>query len=144
MEEVTSYYQVDNVPGLGAFIGVIIGVAIVVGFLVVFLSMYTAVLERTREIGILKSLGASALYVLALILRESMLLAFIGALMGIGLSFASRWAINTFVPFSLAQTIVPEWWPISTLIAMSGAFLGTLYPAWRAAKQDPIEALSYE
>lgn len=106
--------------------------------------MYTAVLERTREIGILKSLGASPTLILRIILREAILLSLCGAAAGIGLSFATRWIIQTLVPASLTQVIVPDWWAIGAFVALVGALLGTLYPAWRAASQDPIEALSYE
>lgn len=144
MKEVVSFFAVENVPGLGPFVNVIIGIAVLVGFLVVFLSMYTAVLERTREIGILKSLGASPTLILRIILRESVILSLCGAVAGILLSFASRWAIDIFVPASLTQVLVPDWWPIAAGVSLLGALLGTLYPALRAAKQDPIEALSYE
>jgi len=144
LEELTSLYSVSSVPGLSAFIGVIIGLSVVVGFLVVFLSMYTAVLERTREIGILKALGASAAYVLNIILRETAVLALIGSVLGVGFSYLTRWLIVTLVPASLTQVIVPLWWPIAGGIAMVGALLGSAYPGWRAARQDPIEALSYE
>jgi putative ABC transport system permease protein len=144
MAELTSLYSVSNVPGLSAFIGVIIGLSIVVGFLVVFLSMYTAVLERTREVGILKALGASPAYVLNIIVRETVLLAVAGSLLGIVLTYGSRWAIMTLVPASLTQKIVPGWWPIAGAIAVFGALVGSMYPAWKAARQDAIEALSYE
>jgi putative ABC transport system permease protein len=123
---------------------VIIGLSIVVGFLVVFLSMYTAVLERTREVGILKALGASPGYVLNIIFRETVLLAVAGSVIGILLTYGSRWAIMTLVPSSLTQKIVPGWWPIAGAISVVGALLGSMYPAWKAARQDAIEALSYE
>jgi len=144
MEELTSMYSVNNVPGLRAFIGVIIGLSIVVGFLVVFLSMYTAVVERTREIGILKALGASPKYILSVIVRETALLALAGTIAGIALTYGSRWVVTTFVPAALTQKIVPGWWPIAGAIAIGGAMLGAMYPALRAARQDAIEALAYE
>ncbi|MCW5981070.1 MAG: ABC transporter permease [Bryobacteraceae bacterium] len=144
IEEFTSLFSPQNVPGLEAFIGVIIGLSVVVGFLVVFLSLYTAVLERTREIGILKSLGASPAYVLNVLLRETALLAVVGTALGILLTYGTRWAVMTFVPASLTQNIVPGWWPIAAAIALVGALLGAAYPGWKAANQDPIEALAYE
>lgn len=143
-EELVSLISVNNIPGLKAFIAVIISLAIIIGFLVVFLSMYTAVLERTREIGILKAIGASPSYVLSVLLRETVILAIAGSFVGILLSYATRWTIHSLIPASLQQNIVPEWWPWTTLIALTGAILGTLYPAWKAASQDAIEALAYD
>jgi putative ABC transport system permease protein len=101
------------------------------GFLVVFLSLYTAVLERTREIGVLKSLGASPGYVLSVLMRETALLAVVGSLVGILLTFGTRWAVMTFVPASLTQKIVPGWWPIAAAIALAGAVFGASYPGWK-------------
>ncbi len=144
VEEFVSLFSVDRIPGLPEFIGVIIGLSIVVGFLVVFLSMYTAVLERTREIGILKALGASPAFVLGILLRETFVLAVCGSGVGILLSYGTRWLIMTLVPSFLTQHIVPDWWPIAGGIALAGALLGAAYPGWRAARQDPIEALAYE
>ena len=59
MEEFTSALNVNNIPALRDFIAVVMGIGVVIGFAVVCLSMYMSVLQRTREIGILKSLGAS-------------------------------------------------------------------------------------
>lgn len=144
VEEFTSMFNVNNLPELSAFIKVVVGISVIVGFLVVSLTMYTAVLERTREIGILKALGASPLYILTIFLRETALLALVGTIIGVLFSFATRWLIMTLIPASLTQMIVPDWWPIAGGIALLGALLGALYPGWKAARQDAIEALAYE
>jgi len=144
MEEIQSLYAVKNVPMLPEFTDVVIGLGVVVGFLVVFLSMYTAVLERTREIGVLKALGASPGFVLNVLVRETALLAVLGSVLGIVFTYGTRWLIMTFWPGSLIQAIVPEWWPIAAGIAIAGALLGAAWPGLKAARQDAIEALSYE
>jgi len=144
LEEFASLLTVDNVAGSRAFINVVIGLSVIVGFIVVSLSMYTAVLERTREIGILKSLGATPVFIVGLLARETSLLALAGSVLGILFTYGTRWLIMNYVPGSLSQNIVPGWWPIATAIAVMGALLGAVYPGWRAARQDPIEALAYE
>ncbi len=143
MEQFLSLLSVDNVPMLKPFIWVIITLGVLIGFLVVFLSMYTAVLERTREVGILKALGASPGYILGVLLRETALLAVGGSLIGILMTYGTKWLIETFVP-SMDQEIVPDWWPIAAAIAIFGAMLGATYPGLKAARQDAIEALSYD
>jgi putative ABC transport system permease protein len=144
VEELVSATSVDNVPFLRPLLNVIIGVAVLIGAAVASLSMYMAVQQRTREIGILKSLGASKLLVLKIILMEALLLGLGGSILGIGYSFGSRWLLAKLVPASLPQAIVPEWWPIAGTIAMLAAVLGALYPGMLAARQDPIQALAYE
>lgn len=144
MDQFLSMFSVDNIPLLAQFLSVMNGITVTICFAVVCLSMYMAVLQRTREIGILKSLGAAKTFVLGLILWEAGLMSVAGTIIGIGLSFGTTWGLRTFVPASLPPTIVPEWWPRAFLIAGSGALLGSLYPGWRAASQDPIEALAYE
>jgi len=74
MEEFTSLFSVNNIAGLREFIGVIMAIGVIIGFAVVCLSMYMAVLQRTREIGILKSLGASKGFILGIILTEAVAL----------------------------------------------------------------------
>lgn len=139
-----SQFSVNNIPQLRAFIGIITVLAVVVGFLVVFLSMYTAVVERTREIGILKALGAKPLKILDILVREAVLLAVVGCLLGIAFSYVAKTAVMTFMPASLQVVSVPDWWSIAASIALGGALLGAIYPGWKAARQDAIEALAYE
>jgi len=144
VEAFVSQFNVSNIPQLRAFIAVITVIAIVVGFLVVFLSMYTAVVERTREIGILKALGAKPFRIIDILIREAVVLAVAGCVIGIVLSFVARILVTTLMPASLRVVSVPDWWPIAALIAITGALLGAIYPGFRAARQDAIEALAYE
>ncbi len=139
-----SQFSVNNIPALRAFIYVITVIAVVVGFLVVFLSMYTAVVERTREIGILKALGAKPITIVDILVREAVLLALIGCVLGILLSFVARGVVTQLMPASLAVVNTPDWWPIAGAIALGGALLGAIYPGLKAARQDTIEALAYE
>jgi putative ABC transport system permease protein len=133
----------SRLPGFRPFIGVVIGVSLIIGFLVIFQSMYTAVMERTREIGILKSMGASKLYIVNVILRETGLLAVAGIVLGIGFSFAASWGIRHRFP--LVQVVVSADWVLRAMgVAAVGAVAGALYPAFKAAAKDPIEALAYE
>ena len=144
MADLSSLYSVNSYAGLPEFINVIVGLGVVIGFFVVCLSMYMAVLQRTREIGILKSLGATNGFIVRVILLEGLLLGVGGTIVGIGFSFGSWWLIRTLVPASLQMVIVMEWWPIAGAITLLGAGLGALYPGLNAARHDPIEALAYE
>jgi putative ABC transport system permease protein len=133
----------SNYPGLSTFLRVVIAIAVIIGFIVIFQSMYTAVMERTREIGILKSMGASKLYIVNVIMRETVLLALGGTLLGILISLAARSGINAKIP-TLRVVVTGGWILRTTIIAVIGAMLGAVYPAYRAAQKDPIEALAYE
>ena len=144
MEELTSMLAISNIGMLRDFIGVVIGVAVIVGFIVVFMAMYTAVLERTREIGIIKAVGGSSGLVLSILLRETVLLALLGTVVGILLTYGSQWLMKHSVPASLVQETVYGWWPIAGAIAVVGALLGAVVPGMKAVKQDVTEALSYE
>lgn len=144
IEDFVSQFSINRIPQLKIFINVIVVMTVMVGFLVVFLSMYTAVVERTREIGILKALGAKPLKIMDLLVREAIILSLIGWLFGIGLAYLAKLAIMETIPASLTVINVPDWWPKAALIALTGAILGAIYPGLRAARQDAIEALSYE
>jgi putative ABC transport system permease protein len=133
----------SNLPGFRPFIALVIGVSVIIGFLVIFQALYTAVMERTREIGILKSLGASKLYVVSLVLRETLLLAVAGIVVGVAVSLAARVGIQHRWPLvHIDQS--NEWMLRAALIAIVGATAGAVYPAYKAAQKDPIDALAYE
>jgi putative ABC transport system permease protein len=143
MQEYLSMMTPDNLPGFDLAIKIVIGVAVVVGFLVIFQSMYTAVMERTREIGILKSMGASKWYIVNVVLRETVLLAIVGIVAGILISLATRRVIMFEKPV-LRLFWSYAWVLRATIIAVAGALAGALYPAYKAAQRDPIDALAYE
>ena len=143
-DEFLSLFSVNNIQGLHEFIVVIMVIGVIIGFAVVCVSMYMAVLQRTREIGILKSLGASKVFILRIILTEALLLGVGGTLLGILMSFGAWWLIRTIVPASIPMIIVYSWWPIAGLITLIGTGLGALYPGLSAARHDAIEALAYE
>lgn len=144
VEEIVSQFSADNVPEFQTFIKVIVGLSVGFGFLVIFLTMHTAVLERTKEIGILKSLGASSDYILGIFVREAFILGALGTLAGILASYLTREIISAFIPASIQQAIVPGWWPRALLVTLIGALLGVIYPAWKASRQDALESLGYE
>jgi putative ABC transport system permease protein len=138
-----SQMTVGTFPGLSKVIDVVIGVAVIIGFIVIFQSMYTAVMERTREIGILKALGASKFYIVNVMLREALLLAVAGVALGIGISFMARMGIRH--KFPLMTVMFTGYWIMkASMIALVGALIGALYPALKAAQKDPIDALAYE
>ena len=143
MSDYLSMMTPANLPGFNKFIGVVIGVAVTIGFIVIFQAMYAAVMERTREIGILKSLGASKLYIVNAILRETGLLACVGIGVGIAISFLARAIIRDRLPI-VPMHITGDWIWRATIIALIGALAGALYPAVKAARKDPIDALAYE
>jgi len=133
----------SHYPGLSTFINVVIAIAVIIGFIVIFQAMYAAVMERTREIGILKSIGASKVYIVSAILRETVMLTLAGVVVGVVFSLAVREGIVHRLP-TLQVVVTGNWILKATLIALVGAILGALYPAFKAARKDPIDALAYE
>jgi putative ABC transport system permease protein len=133
----------DKIPGFNLSLEIVTGIAMIVGFLVIFQSMYTAVLERTREIGILKSMGASKLAIVGVVLRECAVLAIAGIVLGDLGTFVLRLLLLHFFP-AKPFDITLDWLIRADVLAFAGAELGALYPAWMAARKDPIDALAYE
>ncbi len=143
MKEYLSMMVNSPLPMLNTFVDSMIALAVAVGFLAIFLSMYTSILERTREIGILKSLGASKTDIIRLVLWESLLLCVVGVGLGIGFCYGGRYLLMEFFP-TLTILITVGWLAKAALLGFVGGTLGALYPAWLAARQDAIVALAYE
>ena len=143
VKEYMSMMNSSNIPALQTFINAMIALAVTIGLLVIFLSMYTTVLERTRDIGVLKSLGAGKLLIVRALLAETTLLAILGIFAGIGLSYAVRAGFLKLFP-TLSILITPGWMVRAGLIAIIGALVGASYPAWAASRKDAVEALAYD
>jgi putative ABC transport system permease protein len=132
----------SGVPALNVFIKVVVGVAASISMLVILLAMYTTVTERTRQIGILKSLGMSKSSIAWVIEQEAIVVSFLGVAVGILLTLAARFAVMRVT--SLTIEIEPRWIIVALAVGLLGGTIGALYPALRAARQDAVEALSYE
>jgi len=130
-------------PGLKEFRFTVVLVSMLLSFMVILLAMYTTIFERTREIGILKSLGASRAFIVGLVLKESAMICGLGVVVGIGLSLILREAIVSTFP-TLQVKLSFEQMVTSCLLGLVGGILGALYPAYKASKMDPVTALSYE
>lgn len=143
MDEWYSLMTPDHIPALNNAMRVVIGIAVVIGFLVIFQSMYTSVLERTREIGILKSMGASKVAIVGVVMGETAAMAVAGVLVGVALSFLVKGVLAQRFPtlyLDMSASLVAK----GAIIAFAGAMCGAIYPGWMAARKDPIDALAYE
>lgn len=143
IKDYVSMMTTTNIPGLNVFVDAMISLAVCIGLLVIFLTMYTTVIERTRDIGVLKSLGANSPFIVRAVLYESAALCLGGILAGVGLSYAVRAGFLKAFP-TLAILITPEWVLRAAVIAMIGAVLGASYPAWVASRKDAVEALTFD
>jgi putative ABC transport system permease protein len=132
----------SGVPALNIFINVVVAIAAIISTLVILLAMYTTVTERTRQIGILKSLGMSKTTIAWVIEQEAILVSVLGVIVGVLLTLATRFAVMRATTLNIE--IEPRWILIALGIGLLGGTLGALYPALRAARQDAVDALSYE
>ncbi|MBN1813291.1 MAG: ABC transporter permease [Anaerolineae bacterium] len=139
-EIIPDLQNMENMVGQISFLAVLIGG---VGMLN---TMLMSVLERTREIGVLRSLGWRRRQVIGMILAEALALGVVGGVCGIVLGMAIAWGI-TQIP-GLGGMLLPHYSPglfVQALaVALATGGLGGLYPAWRATRMRPVEALRYE
>jgi len=132
----------SSVPALNVFLKVVVGVAATISMLVILLAMYTTVTERTRQIGILKSLGMSKRSIAWVIEQEAILVSVLGVFIGVLLMLLVRFFVMRST--TLIVDVEPKWIIISLFVGLVGGSIGALYPALRAARQDAVDALSYE
>ena len=138
LEEIYS----NAIPALDVFLNVVIGVAAIISALVILLTMYTTVTERTKQIGVLKSLGMSKTKIAWTITQEALLLSFLGVVTGVLLSLLARFVATRLTTMRIE--IEWHWILITLIVGLLGGAIGALYPAIRAARLDAVEALSYE
>ena len=131
-----------SIPYLAVFLRVLVGLAAVVSALVVMLAMYTTITERTREIGILKAMGASRGYIVGIIEKEAIVISIIGLIAGFAVSLIAGYLIHS--AYGLVFEYSWTWASVAAAIGLLGGILGALYPAWRASNLDPVNALAYE
>ena len=132
----------SSIPSLGLFLRILVALAAVVSALVIMLAMHTTITERTREIGILKAMGASRAYIVGEIEREAILISLMGLVVGFGLALGAGFFIHksTGLLFEYGW----RWALAAAAIGLIGGVIGALYPAMRAANLDPVQALAYE
>ncbi len=139
----------DEMPDfetMGVMMGSISLLAILVGGVGVMNTMLMAVLERTREIGVLRALGWGRGRILGLILQEAVWLGVLGGLSGIGIAFGLGYLLVKIPMMGEALSLVwePDIFIRAIAIAVSLGVIGGLYPAFRATRLEPVEALRYE
>jgi putative ABC transport system permease protein len=142
MAQVSKVMQ-EKAFGLKQFKQVLTGMAVVVSFLVVLLAMYTSIIERTREIGILRAMGAGQAKVVKLVIAESFLICLAGVVVGVGVAGAGAWYLPWAFPTVIVQ-LTARWALIAAGLGLTGGLLGSLYPALKAARMDPIHSLNFE
>lgn len=139
----------NNITLMLSILGIIVLIVAAIG---IINTMIMAVHERTKSIGVMKSLGASSSDILSMFLFQSAIIGFIGSIIGSLISFGLFKLISYFVEqtllkqgFSLSLLCNIPWWLIVATIAFSVviSLLAGIYPAIRASKLDPIEALRH-
>ena len=140
-EEIPALFS-QNLRAVDIFLDVVIWLAVAISTLVILLAMYTTILERTREIGILKSLGASKSFIIVTIEQEAAFISLLGVLFGFVVAIIGKFILEKTSRLTL--DIEPRWLLIAAVIGIVCGLIGALYPATRAANLDVIEAISYE
>ena len=139
--DLPSFYA-RGIPALNTFLNVVVGVSVLISTLVILLTMYTTVIERTRQIGVLKSLGASRTFIAVVIESEALIISSIGVAVGFAAAVAVAFAIRNAT--SLQIEFDPKWVLVTGVLGIASGLIGAMYPALRAARLDPVDALSYD
>jgi ABC-type antimicrobial peptide transport system permease subunit len=134
---------VDQFSMIYTYVDAVNVVALVIAFLFIMVTLHTMVLQHRREIAILRSQGATGLFLMGQVLGEAMLLSAGGTIIGISMSFLAAWGISQARPL-LTTTITPGLVLSGAAAALVGAALSAVVPAWQAARVDMLKALTLE
>ena len=130
---------------LDGYVWVIAGLAIVIGGVGMMNAQLMSVFERTREIGVLRSLGWSSFRIMMMTLGETLIVCFAGGVLGIAFGWLALSAFSDVLRlFGTTTEIRPDLLLRAFFVVMTLGLAGGLYPAWRAARLQPVEALRYE
>ena len=120
----------------------LVGISLVVGGIVIMNIMLVSVMERTREIGVRKAIGARRADILVQVLIESGTLSGVGAVIGVGIGAALTVLVGAVSP--LPAFVAPKWVALGVALGVVVGVASGVYPASRAARLDPVDALRYE
>ena len=132
----------QGVPALNVFLNVVVGIAGAISALIILLTMYTTVTERTRQIGVLKSLGMSKAGIAWTIVQEALLISLGGILFGLIGTFVLTYVLNNWT--TLTVQIDPRVVVSIVVVGIISTIVGALYPGIKAARLDAVEALNYD
>lgn len=132
----------QGLPALNVFLDVVVGVAGLISALIILLTMYTTVTERTRQIGVLKSLGMSKVGIAWTIVQEALLISLGGVAFGIVATILLKLVLSKWTTLTVA--IEPQTIFTIIVVGIFSGIVGALYPGLRAARLDAVEALNYD
>ncbi len=146
LEDLTNFVR-EQIDMFANFVTMIGSISLLVGSIGISNIMLVNVTERTREIGVLRALGARRSVILQLFLVESVLIGVVGALLGVAFGMILGLVFIRLGPFAALNApfvIVLDWIPIAVGVGAAVGAVSGIYPAWRAAKTDPVHALRHE
>jgi putative ABC transport system permease protein len=132
----------NGFAAFNVFLDTVVAVALAISLLIILLTTYTTVTERTRQIGILKALGASKRFIAMVFIKESMMVSAMGVAGGLFIALLARLALTSWAGLRIEIEI--GYTLCAALGGLASGLMGAIYPALRAASQDAVDALNYE